>query len=197
MVAMGGKEFHYQHPSTIAEIVWDAATAPLWWDQYVYPANTESEKPKSLKSITQAQWDQFRGLATPKPKTQVQTWKAPYGYQPHSSWTPSEDRNSAITYIDKYMSQPLKESTQFNRKRNKGRSRLLTPEEIKIDLAIEEADTWNLLAIDDYDSMTLADMSNIDFWRNLFLMKIDALADALDTLDMTMTFQVKPKKGTV
>jgi proteasome lid subunit RPN8/RPN11 len=197
MVAMGGKEFHYKTPSTIAEIVWDKATAPPWWDQYVYPATTESEKPKSLKSLTQAQWDSFRGLATPKPKTQVQTWKAPAGYQPHGSWTnpwvPSEDR-SAVSYINKYMGQPLKESTKFNRDRSKKNLHMLTEDEIKIDLAIDEAEKWNLLHYDDYDGMTLRNASDLDYWRTLFLIKIDTLCDILDTLDTTIEFTIKPKK---
>jgi PRTRC genetic system protein A len=203
MVTMGGKEFHYKDPTEIAEIVWDADTAPLWWDQYIFPAATESIKPKSLKSITQAQWDEFRGLATPKPKILPPTggWKTtgptgPYGYIPHKTWTPSEDKqpvNSAVAYIDKYMktpSKPLSESREFNRTRRKKHhnqpvwspegplANYWTQEEIQIDLALDDAEIANVVTTDDYEHSTLAQMMNID------------------TLDMTMTYTIKPKATT-
>jgi proteasome lid subunit RPN8/RPN11 len=220
MVTMGGKQFHYKEPSTIAEIVWDADTAPLWWDQYIFPANTESQKPKSLKSLTQDQWNEFRGLATPKPKTQPNTTNATgwsmgdygrYGYTPHgpSSWQPSEDKkpvNTAVDYINKYMgtiSQPLSESKKFNKRRRHynqpvwsmegSLANYRTQEEILIDLALDDAETTNVINQDDYDGATLAQMASIEFWQLLFSCKIEAISDILDTLGMKVEYSIKPK----
>jgi len=218
MVTMGGKQFHYKNPADVAEIVWDADTAPLWWDQYVFPANTESKKPKSLKSLTQAQWDEFRGLATHKPKIQPNKtgWSmgdyGRYGYTPHgpSSWTPSEDKkpvNSAVDYINKYMStvsQPLSESKKFNRRRRRynqpvwsmegSLANYKTQDEIQIGLALDDAETANVVTSDDYDHATLSQMESIEFWQLMFASKIEAIANILDTLGMKTTYSIKPKE---
>jgi oligoribonuclease (3'-5' exoribonuclease) len=217
MVTMGGKQFHYKDPAEIAEIVWDADTAPARWDNYVYPANTASEKPKSLKSLTQAQWDEFRGLATPKPKVQqMQGWvmgeHGRYGYTPHtqSSWKPSEDKKpvkTAVDYINKYMgtvSRPLNESKTFNRRRKRYNQPMWgmdgsfqdykTNEDFQIDLALDEAETASIITEEDYESATLSQMESIEYWRLLFASKAEAIADIFDTLGMTMTYNIKPKE---
>jgi proteasome lid subunit RPN8/RPN11 len=60
MVAMNGKEFHYKDLSEIGDIQFGTKTSPEWWDTFVYANGLPAEKPKSLKSITQARWDEFR-----------------------------------------------------------------------------------------------------------------------------------------
>jgi hypothetical protein len=121
MVTMNGKEFHYKDPSEIAEIEFGTETAPAWWDNYVYPADSPSAKPKSLRSITQAHWDQFRGIVLAKPKHTTQPtpimrgpdqrpngWISPYGgYQPQRSgdrWVPptKKPEKTKMTDIRQY-----------------------------------------------------------------------------------------------
>lgn len=93
MVAMSKKEFHFHKVDEIAELDFHADTAPDWWMNYVYPANIESEKPVGLKSLTQAQWDEFRGI-----KSHHVTQSTLPGvnqnnrYQPSAPYTPSGPR---------------------------------------------------------------------------------------------------------
>ena len=90
MVSMNGKNFHYAKPSDIAEINFNGHTAPEWWDEYVFPASSPAAKPKSLTSITDEMWDEFRGIVTMKPH--VSTWAN--GSRAHQPWVPQVHRVS-------------------------------------------------------------------------------------------------------
>lgn len=141
MVSMNKQNFHYHDPSVIAEVEFDGHPAPEWWDNYVYPTGSPSEKPKSLKSITQAIWDEFRGIIH-KPANQgwqgnAGGWRggnyAPHnrgsedndwgmrGYSsdnPHPGWQPGENR--LIPF--KGVSQITAESAAFNARQNSRRA---------------------------------------------------------------------------
>ena len=190
MVAMNGTEFHYKDPTIIADLDYHADTAPAWWDQFIFPASTEAIKPKGLKSITQQQWDEFRGLAQPKPKI-VSTYTG-YRYMgsENHGWSP-KDGISRLT----------KESADFNRKRNrnlaiwnpeKQYSRFHeTAESMCIDLAIDHAIAQGVLASADWTKILASEMDDLGFWKHFFINKLDIIGEVLELLGIEMEYTQK------
>jgi hypothetical protein len=201
MVAMNGTEFHYKDPAIIAELDYDVDTAPLWWDQFIFPASTETAKPKGLKTITQQQWDEFRGLAQPKPKI----IQPSYGYkpQPHQPYKGSEDNNWGSGYISRLLGAPsriTKESEEFNRKRNRtlpmwtpdGNHQFHeTPESLQIDMVIDHAIEQGALQSADWTKILASEMDDLSFWKHFFLNKLDILCEVLELAGLTINYEVK------
>lgn len=206
MVAMAGKFFHYNDVSDIAELDFTADTAPPHWDNYVFPAATESVKPKALKTLTQAEWDEFRGVVAQKAAThKPKTW-TPYSGTPWvpnynrptspSAWAPSEDRVIPFNRgpAQPTRDHPTKHYTKPNWTRNGNQRNYNSPEEILIDLALEDAELSNVITGDDFDGILASQIDSIEYWRLHFSEKLKAVADILDTLGMDIKFNIKPKK---
>jgi hypothetical protein len=215
MVAMNGVEFHYKNVSEIAELDYTADTAPEWWDQYVYPAATQSAKPKGLNVITQAQWDEFRGLVnTRKPHgptgpkaTHHYNWP---NYQPNrSAWLPSEDR--LLTLSDIYVASfdrgdygPLTESRLFNSRQRKelrrhhftSKATSLEAEQVRLDHALDEALDTKVLDLNEYNTCTASQMDDITYWQRFFIERLSNLATILSILGVTLDYKVTLRKPT-
>ena len=104
MVAMNKKEFHYTKVEDVAELEWDTATAPPWWDQYFLAEGQATiTKPAAFVTLSQKEWDDFRGVAV-RSHAQVQSlpyehWKgqsrprAPYTSGYMSDWQQDANGN--------------------------------------------------------------------------------------------------------
>ena len=196
MVAMNGVEFHYEDPAEIAELSFRGATAPDWWDQYVYPGATQSDKPKTLKSLTQEQWNEFRGLALSKPKTEHKGWQNQYqNWKPQpprtlipydkaawdwragvyggvkrpvqsSSWTPPSYERYTMWDEDGAFTGPL-----INDK-----------DEDAIEAAINIAEAGGIFTDQDWSGIAHSDLDNEEYWVEFFSRRLLVAKLALEAL---------------
>lgn len=209
MVSMAGKEFHYKDPSEIADIEYGTATAPPWWDQYVFPAQTQSEKPKSLKSITQAHWDEFRGMAlkqhnrvqepkrwTPQPTQPVTPRVSIVPYQRYRGLLDDFEREAPDWRDLVYGAQPLRESVEFNRNQRSLPDTEDTgiPELDAINAALDIAEKYGAFTDDDWNDIKASEIDEIEFWRGFFTKRMDVLASVLTELNMNVSYSVKKNK---
>jgi proteasome lid subunit RPN8/RPN11 len=204
MVTMAGKEFHYKDPAEIANIAFGTETAPAWWDQYVYPAETASEKPKSLKSLTQAQWDEFRGIVQARPK---------HGTISHlpvpsnaSKWLPRQSQSSykqnnwerSTDWRDYVYGAQTSESRDFNKRmrRMKKRDTNVSCGDPKLDLinaTLDVAEEAGLFSDDDWKMIRGSEMEDPAFWAQFFLDRMSDLVTILELLDVEVEFSTSPK----
>lgn len=195
MVAMNGEEFHYKDPSNIADIVYKENTAPAWWDDYVFPASAPAAKPKGLKSLTEAQWDEFRGLVQKKQKahvTAVSTWSGnphnanPWGFDIASengrAWKNGWNRPApTLSYV------PTKETMDFNR--NQGRK---GTEDWSLILDVTEMGIQTGIFNDkDFNKEPYTAQGIRDYWSDLLISRIEAGLDLLDSLGVVVNFEMK------
>jgi hypothetical protein len=203
MVAMNGKEFHYKDPSEIADIEFGTTTAPGWWDQYVFPAATQSEKPKALKSLTQAQWDEFRGVVQArKDRTAV----VPYQNPNASKWLPRPQGSENVRRMmhdwdersfdwrDYAFGAPTRESREFNKRMlRQRREYLATPDLNILNEVLDMAEKAGVFTDEDWKSISAADMDDIAYWQKFFADRLGDVATVLDALGMKTKYSVKPK----
>lgn len=201
MVAMNGKEFHYKEVTDVANIEFRTETAPAWWDSYVYPASSPSEKPRSLKSITQAHWDEFRGLVQAKPKHTPSKWTPAPQNRQLISHIPTNSQRIQNTWDDEgwdwrkyvyggYTPQTI-DSTRYNRKKHS-----TNPDIDAINTVLDLAEELAVFNDQDYKGISPADMDEIDFWQVFFSNRMEAVAVVLEELGLKARFSIKPKKGT-
>lgn len=125
MVAMGKQMFHYQNVSDVADLDFHADTAPAWWDNFVYNAGVPSEKPKALKSLTQHQWDQFRGTVGRQQNHQPKPKHGNKGGNVGQYGKPGQYRGSPGTW--RADQQPPNTEFDFQRWRDQGNHQRWTP----------------------------------------------------------------------
>lgn len=199
MVAMNKKEFHYKEPKTIAEIEFNGHTAPLWWDDYVFPASAPAEKPKALQSITEKEWDEFRGIVNNyKPHTQIVPW---HGQQNRAAKPTQWERN----HQKQSYSRPLQESTDFNRTRKPypnpswgGSGQLIgikrEPTDTIINDALDLAASANILVDDDWRTINYQDIDDLKHWQQFFITRMQDVSVVLDSLGIEADFSFTAKK---
>lgn len=212
MVAMNGKEFHYKNPEEIIDIEYGSHTAPEWWDQYVFPADSPSEKPRSLRSITQAHWDEFRGIVMAQPghKNRSAGWTSPYSYQknekdnePHKLLAPSQahkykkhERWDSWDWDDYEKNVGISnESIEFNRRQSKRFNKPSIPELGAISEAIDLGEENGIFTDKDWNSVGVADMDDITFWRKFYADKMEAVAEIIEVLGMKIQYSISPQRG--
>jgi hypothetical protein len=206
MVVMNKKEFHYKDPSDIAEIDFTSDTAPDWWDQYVFPTVTDTAKPKKMRSITQEQWDAFRGMTPVKVTTTTTVSHVPTtGYQRHFSYR-DDWESSDSDYLMGLMTggyapnrtivpfQPTKESQKFNKRHKHGGNRVRfddSAEQKALDRMIDEAILKDMIVPSDWTKVQAHEMDDMGFWRQFLLDKLDALCDVLELARVGVTYSAK------
>lgn len=131
MVVMNGIEFHYKDPSQIADIEFGTTTSPEWWDQFVYPGQSPTDKPKSFKTISDADWNNFKGLhvgvvrsnsaiivspSANKPYTPSNSYQPSTGYRSWDQDTMWDDDWSGFSGM-------TRESIEFNRRQEANRAK--------------------------------------------------------------------------
>lgn len=208
MVAMNGVEFHYKDPRDIADLNFTGATAPDWWDQYVYPGETQSDKPKTLKSLTQEQWNEFRGLTLHKPKVEYGKWQ-----NQHTNWRPQSPR-TLIPYdraawdwragVYGGAKRPIQSSSWTPPAYESygiwdedgayiGYNTPLTNDmpTDPIEDAIDIAEEGGIFRPDEWGNVPHGDLDNQDYWIDLFTYKLKTAMAALTALGVTGP----PQKG--
>jgi hypothetical protein len=126
MVSINKVQFHYRNPAEIADLDFNGAEAPLWWDNYVFPPSIAApkEKPQGMQATTSDQWKEFLGITlyqkpagyTPQPTT---GWRGNGGsWRDHpdnwDNYIPGVGMAGPPVSSPKLLSQPTNESTKFN-----------------------------------------------------------------------------------
>jgi hypothetical protein len=201
MVAMAGKEFHYKDPSEIADIEYGTATAPEWWDQYVFPGGAPQTKPKGMKSLTQAHWDQFLGIALVKPKV-VKQWKSPErknGWvSPYNGATPMgpngkgphifNGRDIAEKDMDwrKWVYGGYTRPSDITVKRPGNPTS--DPDIDLINEALDLAEATGTFTDADWTNIAASDIDDTEYWQEFFIGRIEAIAQVLEILGVTLDY---------
>lgn len=211
MVVMAGKEFHYSDPNEIAEIAYHTQTSPEWWDQFVWPGAAPEQKPKSLKSLTDQQWQEFLGRALVKPKqtytapNRPNGWVSPYA-NPKAGAQPIPASRAVVTRIhperdwDKEdhdwrqwvyggYSQPLNESKAFNRN-NWAKDKTGIPELDAINEALDLAEESGAFTDADWTGIKASDIDETVFWQEFFANRIEAIGEVLQILGSNLEYSL-------
>lgn len=199
MAVMSGKEFHYEDPATIADLDFLAATAPEWWDQYVFPAGVTSEKPKGLRSITQEQWNEFAGIAIKKKDAPAKLNQASHFPRKNTHWSSNQvNQNWRLNKYDDEWSrdwenvytmdrgnmvpfQPTRESANFNKYARK-------PLGENLNVLMAMAEDAGLMNDDELDYIRVSNNPHSAF-TNIIVEKTQDLNEIIAVLNE------KPKKG--
>jgi hypothetical protein len=129
MVALNGKFFHFKDPDDIVDRSnLAAATAPPWWDRYVITGQVTDDHRQAIAPYADDEtWERFMGRYR-RPQPAPQPIRPPFQNVPtpqyretidHMSWMLDRGYEyDADTHSYHWVgSQPLRESTEFNRRR--------------------------------------------------------------------------------
>jgi hypothetical protein len=188
-------------------------TSPPWWDQFVF-ANGEAptDKPRSLKSLSQADWNEFLGVAlrTPKaPTTHVVSSPQRWTPAARPGWTRGRER------MPTYPQQMLGDGdwrrevygagawdpseSQFGLA---GGYASIDDETIKdpvIMAAIDEAERLLVWTDYDWDDIPIGRYNDITYFQEMLTKRLTDIAGVLNILNVavtvTATEMAAPKKG--
>jgi proteasome lid subunit RPN8/RPN11 len=202
MVVMNKKEFHYDTPETVAEIAFDGETAPPWWDDYVFPSTTSADKPRRMRTITQDEWNIFRGT-TPtshlKPNTTVPQPIKNYDYRTANrsfGWYDEDEQWGNYPYGNSFggykPSQPTNDSKKFNKRMKRAaRPNVDSATDTAIDKAIDLAILEGVIRPEDWTTMEAGQLDDINMWRQFYLDKLDGICDILEMVGMGVEYSAQ------